>query len=112
MPGVKVKYSMSDKSKAKLSSGLGAARLVLKAAGASRSWAFGPVRETGWHTLGTCCMGKDETLAVTNEHGRVHGIQNLYVADGSLLTRGGSVNPANTIQALGLLVGSSIGNEK
>ena len=45
------------------------------------------IRETGetlYHPVGTCKMGIDE-LAVTNEHGQVHGIQSLRVVDASLM---------------------------
>ena len=45
------------------------------------------IRETGetlYHPVGTCKMGIDE-LAVTNEHGQVHGIESLRVVDASLM---------------------------
>ena len=45
------------------------------------------IRETGetlYHPVGTCKMGIDE-LAVTNEHGQVHGIDSLRVVDASLM---------------------------
>ena len=45
------------------------------------------IRETGetlYHPVGTCKMGIDE-LAVTNEHGQVHGIKSLRVVDASLM---------------------------
>jgi choline dehydrogenase len=45
------------------------------------------IRETGetlYHPVGTCKMGIDE-LAVTNEHGQVHGLDSLRVVDASLM---------------------------
>ncbi len=103
-PGVRIKYSLSESSKRKLSSGINAARTVLKASGAAKTWCYGPVRQTGWHTLGTCCMGDEPAHSVVNKYGRVHGTANLYIADGSVFARGGSINPANTIQSLGLYI--------
>ena len=40
--------------------------------------------ETLYHPVGTCKMGKDD-MAVTNEHGQVHGLQGLRVADASVM---------------------------
>ena len=41
---------------------------------------------SGYHAVGTCRMGTD-TLAVTDEEGRVHGVEALRVIDGSLMPR-------------------------
>ena len=40
--------------------------------------------ETLYHPVGTCKMGSDE-MAVTNEHGQVHGLEGLRVIDASLM---------------------------
>ena len=40
--------------------------------------------ETLYHPVGTCKMGND-ALAVTNEHGQVHGLAGLRVVDASLM---------------------------
>jgi choline dehydrogenase-like flavoprotein len=40
--------------------------------------------------------------------GRVHGLDNLYVVDGSVLPRSSRVNPALTIYAWGLRVASKL----
>jgi choline dehydrogenase len=54
------------------------------------------IRDTGetlYHPVGTCKMGADE-MAVTNEHGQVHGIEGLRVVDASLMPTliGGNTN--------------------
>ncbi|MDA8539335.1 choline dehydrogenase [Alphaproteobacteria bacterium] len=40
--------------------------------------------ETLYHPVGTCKMGGDP-MAVTNEHGQVHGVEGLRVVDASLM---------------------------
>jgi choline dehydrogenase len=40
--------------------------------------------ETLYHPVGTCKMGSDP-MAVTNEHGQVHGLEGLRVVDASLM---------------------------
>ncbi|MBE8220748.1 MAG: choline dehydrogenase [Alphaproteobacteria bacterium] len=40
--------------------------------------------ETLYHPIGTCKMGSDD-MAVTNEHGQVHGLEGLRVVDASLM---------------------------
>jgi choline dehydrogenase-like flavoprotein len=48
--------------------------------------------------------GDDPATSVVSADGRVHGFDNLYVADGSALPRSGRVNPALTIYAWSLRV--------
>jgi choline dehydrogenase len=40
--------------------------------------------ETTYHPVGTCKMGRDP-MAVVDDHLRVHGLQNLRVADASIM---------------------------
>jgi choline dehydrogenase-like flavoprotein len=63
------------------------------------------------HQLGSCRMGKDARSSVTDRTGRVHGIENVYVADGSLLGNPGGSNPSLTIQALAYWVAANIVRE-
>ncbi|MEM6589897.1 MAG: GMC family oxidoreductase, partial [Pseudomonadota bacterium] len=58
-PGLRVNYALSDNSRKLLNHGMTRAREVLATAGARRSFVFGPVRNTGWHIMGTARMGKD-----------------------------------------------------
>jgi choline dehydrogenase-like flavoprotein len=57
------------------------------------------------HALGSMATGNDPALSVVNAHGKVHGFDNLYVADGSVLPRSSRVNPGLTIYAWGLRLG-------
>ena len=45
-------------------------------------------------------MGTDPATSVTGPDGRVHGHDNLWIADASVHVTNGSVNPALTIMAL------------
>jgi choline dehydrogenase-like flavoprotein len=45
-------------------------------------------------------MGDDPATSVTDRWGRVHGYDNLYVADGSVHVTNGGFNPVLTIMAL------------
>jgi len=58
--------------------------------------------ETFSHGLGTCKMGTDPENSVVDPNCKVHGMDNLYVIDGSVMPSGGSVNPSLTIAALSL----------
>ncbi|MCX6954776.1 MAG: GMC family oxidoreductase [Verrucomicrobia bacterium] len=82
----------------------------LKAAGAVRILPSIPGMglSGGQHQAGTCRMGDDPKTSVTNKHGQVHDIPNLFVADGSLHVTNGGFNPALTIMALGYWVGDHI----
>jgi gluconate 2-dehydrogenase alpha chain len=57
---------------------------------------------TGSHVMGGMMMGADPATAVTDPHGRVHGLDNVYVADGSVFVTSGAHNPTNTIMAVAL----------
>jgi len=62
----------------------------------------------GQHQAGTCRMGNDPQTSVTNKHGQLHEIDNLFVADGSLNVTNGGFNPVLTIMALGYWVSEYI----
>lgn len=66
----------------------------------SDDWLDGLV--AGGHHIGTTRMHKDPRLGVVNEHGRVHGIDNLYVAGSSVFPTAGWAPPTLTIVALAL----------
>jgi choline dehydrogenase-like flavoprotein len=58
----------------------------------------------GQHQAGTCRMGVDPRTSVTDAWGRVHGHDNLLVADASLNVSNGGFNPVLTIMALAFRV--------
>jgi choline dehydrogenase-like flavoprotein len=68
-----------------------------------------PIGLTGTaHALGSLITGSNPTASVVDANGKVHGIENLYVADGSVLPRASRVNPALTIYAWGLRLGQHL----
>ena len=60
------------------------------------------------HACGTLLAGNDPVSSAVDAQGKVHGMENLYVADGSVLPRSSRVNPALTIYAWGLRLASKI----
>jgi choline dehydrogenase-like flavoprotein len=74
----------------------------LRASGCEVVWSAQPglVLSGGQHQAGTCRMGRDPRTSVTDEWGRVHGHDGLFVIDGSLHVTNGGFNPVLTIMAL------------
>lgn len=61
------------------------------------------------HVGGTCRMGRDPAYSVTNARGQVHGVQNLYITDASVLpTLGAGDSPSLTIQALAMRIAAGM----
>jgi choline dehydrogenase-like flavoprotein len=56
------------------------------------------------HVCGTLAAGTDPATSVVDATGRVHGLESLYVVDGSVLPRSSRVNPSLTIFAWSLRV--------
>jgi choline dehydrogenase-like flavoprotein len=52
--------------------------------------------------------GNDAKATVVDVNGKVHGMEGLYVGDGSVLPRSSRVNPALTIFAWGLRLGDHL----
>jgi choline dehydrogenase-like flavoprotein len=54
------------------------------------------------HHMGTTRMHRDPRRGVVDEHTRVHGLSNLYVAGSSVFPTSGFANPTLTLVALSL----------
>ncbi len=65
--------------------------------------------ETAAHHSGTARMSTSPEGGVCNPDGRVHGIDNLFVADGSLIPGSGIANTGLTIAALALRLADHLG---
>lgn len=64
------------------------------------------------HACGTLVTGNDPVSSVVDANACVHGLANVYVADGSVLPRSARVNPALTIYAWGLRVATHLGRRE
>jgi len=101
IPGARITYSMSDNSRRMMRHAQAMARQVLEAAGAIEVSVFGPWTGTS-HFMGTARMGCDPRRSVVDAWHRVHGVDNVFVVDGSSFPTGGAVGPTSTIGALAL----------
>jgi choline dehydrogenase-like flavoprotein len=54
------------------------------------------------HVFSSCPMGENPDLCAADSYGRVHGFDNLYIADASLIPDSPGVNPQGTTMALAL----------
>jgi choline dehydrogenase-like flavoprotein len=61
--------------------------------------------EPGKHHMGATRMHRSPQLGVVDEHGRVHGLSNLFVTGSSVFPSGGYANPTLTIVALAARLG-------
>lgn len=52
------------------------------------------------HQMGTCRMGADPKMSVTDEYGQVYGVKGLFVCDASLFPAPSGVNPMLSIMSL------------
>jgi choline dehydrogenase-like flavoprotein len=60
------------------------------------------------HACGTLVTGADPQRSVVDANGRVHGMEALYVVDGSILPRSSRVNPSLTIYSWSLRVARAL----
>ncbi len=58
--------------------------------------------QPGYHHIGTTRMADDASQGVVDRNGRVHGVENLFVAGSSVFPTSGDVTPTLTIVALAL----------
>ncbi len=111
LPGVRLDYKVSAHSRQSLDFGMARGEEMLRAAGAYRVERLALAPMTGWHLLGTARMGSDPATSVTDGRGRCHDVPNLLVADGSLFTTVGAVNPGSTIGALALKIADDLAGD-
>jgi choline dehydrogenase-like flavoprotein len=103
-----IEYQISENTKRILSFATRSGKRLLKHIGAKDVVAHAPISFAGWHLMGTARMGSSARSSVTDQNGKCHDLENLYIADGSLFVTSGSVNPALTIQALAAYIADGI----
>jgi choline dehydrogenase-like flavoprotein len=62
----------------------------------------------GNHQMGTTRMSDVPNKGVVDKDGRVHGVENLYVAGSSVFPTSGAANPTLTIVALTIRMGDTL----
>ena len=62
----------------------------------------------GQHQSGTLRIGNDPASSVCEPTGRVHGHDNVWVADASLHVTNGGVNPVLTVLALAFRTAAAV----
>lgn len=77
-----------------------------------RGWRTDPLVSAhpigGYHHMGTTRMSDSPRTGVTDRDGRVHGVENLYVAGSSVFPTSGWANPTLTIAALALMTADRV----
>ena len=63
------------------------------------------------HEVGTLRMGKTSKDSVTDSTGKIHGVENLFVADASVFPCVGVANPMLTITALAYRLAQHVGRK-
>jgi choline dehydrogenase-like flavoprotein len=71
---------------------------------------YEPAYEDNAHPMGATRMSSDPRRGVVNTDGRVHALENLYVAGSSVFPAGGQANPTLTIVALALRLAAYLRN--
>ena len=69
----------------------------------------GDVDMTGNHVFGSCRMSADPRRGPVDLDGRVRGVEDLYVMDGSICPNGTAVNPQATIMAMSDVLSRRLG---
>jgi choline dehydrogenase-like flavoprotein len=64
-----------------------------------------------FHPLGTCRMGANPKEAVCDMNGRFYGLDNVFIADGSIFPTSLGVNPMLTIMAAAAKIGDYVNRE-
>jgi choline dehydrogenase-like flavoprotein len=125
LPGFRdplVRYTLTESDRRNLGDGLHKLAQILFASGATSLYPTlmrGPVLHSGdWlaklprvlpdgmanlitiHLFSSCPMGEDNAKCATDSFGRVHGFNNLFVNDASLLCTAPGVNPQGSIMAI------------
>jgi len=102
LPAPQIKYQVNENSNRLLNFNIERCLESVNAAGAIETLVSTPVRESGWHLIGTTVMGDDPRKSVVDQWGATHDVPNLYVMDASTFPTSGATNPTATIMAVAL----------
>lgn len=106
-----VRYDLVREDAARVRRGVEHLVALFEAAGAREIYPPGEGKLMAFHPLGTARADIRPTHGVVDPHLRVHGVENLYVADGSAVCGAPGVNPQLTIMALARRLGRRLAEE-
>ena len=102
MPIPRMIYRLGENTHVMRDFGIARASEALRMAGAWKVVVTRLSRAAGFHLMGTARMGQDSATSVTDPCGRMHGVENLTIADSSVFPSAAAVNPTPTLQAVAL----------
>jgi choline dehydrogenase-like flavoprotein len=110
IPRPELEWRLNDRDRAGYERLLEVFRAELSRLGLGRLVEHGRYEPDGWpsgmiggkHHMGTTRMHQDPRHGVVDPDGRVHGMENLFVAGSSVFPTGGYANPTLTIAALAI----------
>lgn len=100
LPIAKIHYESDENANAMREHGFQTTDNIYKAVGAKKTYRIPMGSAT--HNMGTARMAKTEKQGVCDPNGKVFGIPNLYVSDGSQFSTAMTANPTLTIVALAI----------
>ncbi|MEI9425623.1 GMC family oxidoreductase [Mesorhizobium sp. Cs1299R1N1] len=110
VPYIRFEYRNSENDIARIRFLADRADEILRAAGAKDLDRESSVHSKGSsHLHGTARAGDDPRMSVVDRHGRIHGYDNIYVMDGSVMNFAGNSNPTHTIMANARRMSLSVG---
>ncbi len=107
--GARLVHHFSDDAKRLYAAMRDEGQRIFKVGGATDVWTT-PMNSA--HLMGGTAMGRDASNSVTDDLGRVHGIDNLYIAGPGLFPTAGAVNPTFTVHALALRTSDHLIDER
>ena len=102
IPAPQFHYRVSDNTSRMIRHGIARATEAFREAGGTDIHAQDLIAYTGFHLLGTACMGIDPARSVVDADGRAHDCDNLFIIDGSVFVTAAALNPTPTLQAIAL----------
>jgi choline dehydrogenase-like flavoprotein len=87
---------------------VGKLKTAMRRAGWPITLAKGFPKSKPSHQCGTARMGQDPASSVVDVNLKAHDLDNLYIADASVLPTSAAVNPSLTIAALSLRLGAHL----
>lgn len=103
---LKIYKSLNQQDKDSQKKGLETIYNIFKSTGAKKI--IKGVMPIGLHLMGGLCIGTDPKSSVVNSDFRLHGHDNIFVADSSIFPNAPGINPSFTIMALSKMAAANM----